>query len=42
MRFYVDGIEMDVQDPNFFIDEEQYIEIKESIEELLGELPNDD
>lgn len=35
MRFYIDGIEEDVQDPRFFIDEDEYIEYQESIEEML-------
>lgn len=37
MQFYnVDGVEMDVQDPKFFIDEEQLCEIQEAIEEILS------
>lgn len=37
MRFYdVDGLEMDVQDPNFYIDVDKYTDIKESIEEILS------
>lgn len=36
MRFYVDGIELDVQDPKFFIDEDNYKETTESIEEILS------
>lgn len=36
MRFYnFDGIEEDVQDPKFFIDEEQLEEILETIEEII-------
>ena len=36
MRFYnLDGIEEDVQEPRFFIDEQELIEIQESIEEIL-------
>ncbi len=36
MRFYdIDGHELDVADPKFFIDEEKYIETKEAIEEML-------
>jgi len=36
MRFYnFDGIEEDVQDPKFFIDEEQLKEILETIKETL-------
>lgn len=35
MRFYDnDGLEMDVQDPKFFIDEKILHEQKEAIEEL--------
>lgn len=36
MRFYVDGIEQDVQDPKFYIDVEKYTEIRESIKEFLS------
>ena len=37
MRFFdVDGLEMDVQDLDFYIDVEKYTEIKESIEDLLS------
>lgn len=37
MQFYdADGIEMDVQDPKFFIDEEQLKYIQESIAELIN------
>jgi|GEM_PF-3992891 hypothetical protein len=37
MRFYnVDGIEMDVQDPKFFIDEEKYKIQIISLEEMLS------
>lgn len=37
MRFYnLDGIEEDAQDPRFFIDEEELIEVQESIEEMLS------
>jgi hypothetical protein len=36
MRFYnVDGIEEDVQDPSFFIDEDSLIDQKDAINELL-------
>lgn len=36
MRFYdIDGIEMEIQDPQFFIDEKQLKEILETIEEML-------
>ena len=38
MRFYnADGIEMDVQDPKFFIDEERYKAIAQSIDEMLSD-----
>jgi len=38
MRFYdIDGIEMDVQDPKFFIDEDNYKELKSNLEEILDE-----
>lgn len=36
MRFYVDGHELDVQDPKFFIDEDKYKAIAESICEMLS------
>lgn len=37
MRFYnVDGIEEDVQDPSFFIEEEVLLEKQEAIEEMLA------
>lgn len=36
MRFYIDGDELDVQDPTFFIDEEQYNSYLESIEAMLS------
>jgi hypothetical protein len=37
MRFYdVDAIEIDVQDPRFFLDEEKLIEIQEVIAEMLS------
>lgn len=35
MRFYVDGHELDVQDPTFFMDEEEYTEIKQTLDEML-------
>lgn len=36
MRFYDhDGIEVDVQDPTFFTDKEELIEVQEAIAELL-------
>ncbi len=38
MRFYdIDGHEMDVQDPTYFIDEEEYQDLLESIEELIND-----
>lgn len=37
MRFYdIDGVEVDVQDPGFFIDEEVLLNQQESIEEILA------
>jgi hypothetical protein len=37
MRFFdVDGIEMDIQEPKFFIDEEQMITLRDAIEEMLS------
>jgi hypothetical protein len=37
MRFYsVDGIEEEVQDPSFFIDEEVLLAQQEAIEEMLA------
>lgn len=43
MRFYdIDGIEMDVQDPKLFIDEERYKEISKAIDELLAKPPGID
>jgi len=35
LRFYVEGHEVDVQDPTFFMDEEEYNELNETIEEML-------
>lgn len=35
MRFYLEEHEVDVQDPSFFVDEEDFHETQESIEELL-------
>lgn len=37
MRFYdIEGVEVDVQDPSFFIDEEVLLEKQEAIEEMLA------
>lgn len=36
MRFYVDGYELDVQDPTFFMDKKKYTEIKENLDEILN------
>jgi len=44
LRFYVDGHELDVQDPTFFMDEEEYTEIKQTLDEMLStyaDLPMD-
>jgi hypothetical protein len=35
MRFYVDGHEVDVADPTFFIDEDEYSDIRETLDEML-------
>jgi hypothetical protein len=35
LRFYLKGYEVDVQDPTFFMDENIYYELKETIEEML-------
>jgi hypothetical protein len=35
LRFYIEGHEVDVQDPTFFMDEAQYQENKETLEEML-------
>jgi hypothetical protein len=38
MRFYnLDGVEDDVQDPGFFIDEEIMLNLQEAIEEMLSD-----
>jgi hypothetical protein len=38
MRFYnIDGQELDVSDPKFFIDEELYEEIQESVSEMIND-----
>jgi len=36
MRFYVEGCEVDVQDPDFFIDEAEYNALEETLEEMLS------
>lgn len=36
LRCYVEGYELDVQDPTFFMDEEEYNETKETLEEMLN------
>ena len=35
IKFYVEGLELDVQDPTFFLDEEKYKIISEAINEIL-------
>ena len=35
MRFYVEGHEVDVQDPTFFMDEDEYNELDETLDEML-------
>jgi hypothetical protein len=37
MRFYnIDGIEEDLQEPSFFIDEDELTEYQDSIQEMLN------
>ncbi len=36
MRFYVEGHEVDVADPSFFMDEEEYTETRETLDEMLS------
>ena len=36
MTFYVEGLQLDVQDPSFFMDEDNYREIKETLDEMLN------
>lgn len=33
----MEGHEVDVQDPTFFMDEDEYIEIKETLDEMLND-----
>jgi hypothetical protein len=35
LRFYIEGDEIDVADPKFFIEEDEIIEMKEAIEDML-------
>ena len=35
LRFYVEGCELDVQDPTFFMDDKEYAELEETLEEML-------
>ena len=35
MTFYIDGLQVDVQDPLFFMDEEEYIDLEQTLEEML-------
>jgi hypothetical protein len=35
MTFYVEGLQVDVQDPSFFMDEDNYREMKETLDEML-------
>jgi hypothetical protein len=44
MRFYVEGLQVDVQDPSFFMDEDEYTETRETLDEMLStyaDLPMD-
>jgi hypothetical protein len=36
MRFYVEGQEVDVDEPYFFIDEKEYRELQQTLQEVLG------
>ena len=36
MTFYVEGLQVDVQDPSFFMDEDNYREMKETLDEMLS------
>jgi hypothetical protein len=41
MQFFdVDGIELDVQDPIFFMDMEEYTETKKTLDEILNTYAN--
>jgi len=33
VRFYIDGYELDVQDPKFFMDEEEYKKYQKEIDD---------
>lgn len=35
-RFYIEGDEIDVQDPIFFIQQDKLIEYKKAIEEIIS------
>jgi hypothetical protein len=35
MTFYIEGLQVDVQDPTFFMDEEQYTELNDTLDEML-------
>jgi len=37
----MEGFEVDVQDPKFFMDEEEYQDIKETLDEMLETYVND-
>lgn len=37
LRFYVEGHEVDVQDPKFFMDEAEYAELEETLDEMLND-----
>ena len=44
MRFYVECLQVDVQDPSFFMDEDEYTETRETLDEMLStyaDLPMD-
>ena len=37
LRFYIDGLEEDVQDPSFFMDEDKCVDIVLTLEEMLND-----
>jgi hypothetical protein len=37
LRFYVDGLELDIQDPTFFMDEEEYRNLNQTLDGILND-----
>jgi hypothetical protein len=35
MRFYIEGYEQEVQDPSFFMDDKEYLQIEETLLEMM-------